>query len=321
MALSILTFLVVSTLILGAYWLAVVRTESASKASVKGRLKPPAKRFPKSAPSVVSKEEHLSDIPAFSVLLSTQAGLAGRLRALLDQAGLPWTVGRLVLACAVAAVAGFAVLRFATNAVLVSAILGLVAGLAPYYYVKHRARKRMLRFEELFPEAISLIVRALRAGHAFTTGLAMAAEEIGEPVGPEFRLTYDHQNFGMPIDDALRGLAQRIPLLDVQFFATAVLTQREAGGNLAEILENIVSVMRDRFKVKRQVRVVTAHARITGSVLAIIPPAVAAAMLVIAPQHMRTLWTDPLGVRLIVVAVVLQVIGAIAIRKLVDIRY
>jgi tight adherence protein B len=149
----------------------------------------------------------------------------------------------------------------------------------------------------------------------------MVGEELSEPVGPEFRLVYDHQNFGMPIEDALAALTRRIPLLDVKFFVTAVLTQREAGGNLAEILENIASVIMDRFKVKRQVRVVTAHARITGAVLAGLPPAAALALLVIVPDHMRILWTDPLGIRLVLIALVLQIIGALMIRKMVDIEY
>jgi tight adherence protein B len=149
----------------------------------------------------------------------------------------------------------------------------------------------------------------------------MAAEEIPEPVGQEFKLLYDRQNFGMPLPDAMRAFAARIPLIDARFFVTAVLTQRETGGNLGEVLDNLSSVIRDRFKVKRQVRVLTAHGRITGWILAGLPPALAAALFVIAPGHMSILTNDPLGVRMIIAGLSLQVIGTIVIRKLVDIRY
>jgi tight adherence protein B len=240
---------------------------------------------------------------------------------LLDQAGLAWTVGRLYLTAAVCAGLVFLLLNLLTGALLTSLVLALGAATIPYFYVKYKAAKRMRRFEELFPEAISLIVRALRAGHAFTTGLAMVAEEMADPVGPEFRLVYDHQNFGMPVEDALTAFARRIPLLDVRFFVTAVLTQREAGGNLAEILENLASVIQDRFKVKRQVRVITAHARMTGGLLAALPPVVAAVLLVVAPEHMAVLWTDPLGIRMVIIAIVLQIAGALIVRKIVDIEY
>ena len=137
--------------------------------------------------------------------------------------------------------------------------------------------------------------RALRAGHAFTTGLAMVAEEMPEPVGTEFRLLYDQQNFGMPMPDALKALGERVPVLDARFFVTAVLTQREAGGNLAEVLDNLAAVIRERFKVKRQVRVVSAHGRITGWVLAMLPPALGVALTLLSPEHMSLLWTDPTG--------------------------
>ena len=146
----------------------------------------------------------------------------------------------------------------------------------PFIFVRHKKNQRLKKFEEQFPEAIDLIARALRAGHAFTTGLAMAAEEIPAPVGEEFKLLYDRQNFGMPLPDAMKAFAARIPLIDARFFVTAVLTQRETGGNLGEVLDNLASVIRERFKVKRQVRVLTAHGRITGWILAALPPALAA---------------------------------------------
>jgi tight adherence protein B len=199
--------------------------------------------------------------------------------------------------------------------------VGFALAFVPFMVVRYKKNQRLKKFEEQFPEAIDLIARALRAGHAFTTGLAMTAEEIPAPVGEEFKLLYDRQNFGMPLPEAMRAFAARIPLIDARFFVTAVLTQRETGGNLSEVLDNLSSVIRERFKVKRQVRVLTAHGRITGWILSALPPCLAAAMFVISPRQMQILTEDTLGVQMIIVGLTLQVIGTIAIRKLVNIRY
>ena len=150
-------------------------------------------------------------------------------------------------------------------------------------FVRYKRTKRLQLFEEQFPEAIDLIARALRAGHAFTTGLGIAAEEMPAPVGTEFKRVYDQQNFGMSMPEALRAMARRVPVLDARFFVTAVLTQRESGGNLAEVLDNLSSVMRDRFKVKRQIRVVSAHGRISGWVLSLVPPVLAGVLFLLQP--------------------------------------
>ena len=215
----------------------------------------------------------------------------GRLTAPLQrditQAGLKITVGTLLLSAGCLALAAFFVVKLLTFSTLLGLGAGMLAAFVPFIYVKQMKSKRLRKFEEQFPEAIDLIGRALRAGHAFTTGLAMAAEEIPKPVGEEFKLLYDRQNFGMPLPDAMKAFAARIPLIDARFFVTAVLTQRETGGNLGEVLDNLASVIRDRFRVKRQVRVLTAHGRITGWILAGMPPALAAAMFVISPVTCR----------------------------------
>jgi tight adherence protein B len=209
----------------------------------------------------------------------------------------------------------------ATHSAAMALVLSGLAGAAPYMGVRYAARRRIDKFEEFFPEALDLITRALKAGHAFTTGLSMVGEEMPDPVGMEFRLLYERQNFGAPIEQAMRSFAERVPLLDAKFFVTAVLTQRESGGNLSEVLENLASVIRDRFKVKREVRTKSAHGRMTGWVLAGVPPSMALAMFIVSPEVMRTMVTDPLGVRMITVGVVLQVIGTWIIRRLVRIDY
>ncbi len=242
------------------------------------------------------------------------------MQALLIEAGLSWTAGGLLVRTLMSGGLA-ALLGGLLGGTVLAMILGLLAGIIPYAYARRTRTRRLRAFEEQFPEAIDLIARSLRAGHTFTTGLGIAADEIPLPVGPEFRRVFDEQNFGMALPEALKGMAWRVPVLDARFFVTAVLTQREAGGNLAEVLDNLASVMRDRFKVKRQIRVVSAHGRITAWVLSLLPPAVAAVLYALSPQFMRVLIDDPLGVRLIFFAVTLQVIGTIIITRLVQVDY
>ena len=149
----------------------------------------------------------------------------------------------------------------------------------------------------------------------------MVAEEIPDPVGAEFKLLYDRQNFGMPLGEALKGMVERVPILDARFFTTAVLTQRESGGNLSGILDNLATVIRDRFKVKRQVRAVTAHGRITGWILSGMPVVLAIAISVASPDYLKPMIADPLGIKMIAACCTMQVIGTLIIRKLVNIRY
>jgi tight adherence protein B len=206
-------------------------------------------------------------------------------------------------------------------ALLLAVILAIAAASIPLIVVRIAERRRIEQFEDQFPQAIDLIANALRAGHAFTTGVLMVADEVPDPLGVEFRLVYDQQNYGMPLPDALKAFARRVPLLDARFFITAVLTQREAGGNLAEVLDNLSNLIRERSRVKRQVRVASAHGRMTGWVLSLMPPVLAGIMTIIAPEHMRTFVSDPLGVRMIIAAMVLQVIGTLAIRRIVNVDF
>ena len=190
----------------------------------------------------------------------------------------------------------------------------------PFLFLRVKRTRRLHAFEEAFPEALDLISRALKAGHAFATGLKMAADELAEPVGPEFRKTFDEQNFGLPLKDALENLTLRIPILDVRFFATAVLIQRETGGNLSEILENLAHVVRERFKILRQVRVYTAHGRLTGYVLLALPAVLSIALMFINPDHMNMLFRERMGQILLMVAIGMQITGYIWIQQVVKIE-
>jgi tight adherence protein B len=172
----------------------------------------------------------------------------------------------------------------------------------------------------MFPEALDLLSRAVKAGHAFQTAMNMAAEELPDPVGPEFRKTFDQQNFGLPLRDALNAMSERIPIIDVKFFVTAVLIQRETGGNLSEILDNLSHVVRERFKVLRQVRVHTAHGRFTGWVLMALPAALGVVMSFINPAHMQTLYQESMGRTMLIAAVVMQTIGYFWIKRVIKIE-
>lgn len=319
MALVALTFVVSLSVMLGAYWLFVMRPEEQTKASAVGRLKKYKAQTPNIG--VLRTQQRLSAIPFLERLLSKETGITAPIQRLLVEAGMKWTVGTFLLACfvggAAGAVVGWKLLHLFSAAI----ILGVLAAAAPIFFVRFKRTKRLQKFEEQFPEAMDLISRALRAGHAFTTGLGMVADEVPDPVGPEFRRLYDEQNFGMSLQEAMRAMAARVPVLDAKFFVTAVLTQRESGGNLSEVLDNLASVMRDRFKLKRQVRVISAHGRISAWVLSCLPPALALILFTLSPTFMETLITDPWGIQLLVIAGVLQVIGTFIISRLVKLEY
>jgi len=196
----------------------------------------------------------------------------------------------------------------------------LVGFILPYSYVSIKRNKRFEKFEELFPQAIDTLARAVRAGHAFTTALEMITNEVAEPVSGEFRQLYEEQKFGMPVRDALINLTERMPLVDVKFFVTAVMLQRETGGNLAEILDNLSYVIRERFKIQSQVRVYTAQGRLTMALLMGMPPIIIVVMFVLNPSFIRPLFSDPIGHTLLVAGITLQTVGYFVIRRIIRIQ-
>jgi tight adherence protein B len=317
----VLTFIGMLVLVLGAYWAFVLRLDYSEDSALRKRLKPDTEAAIPKKFRILKPAEQLSSVGQLNTVLGRMSRITAPLQRDLTQAGLTFSVGTLLLSSGCLALATYVGVKLMTFNTLLGIGAGVLASFVPFIYVRYKKTSRLRKFEEQFPEAIDLIGRALRAGHAFTTGLVMAADEIPAPVGEEFKLLYDRQNFGMPLPEAMKAFAARIPLIDARFFVTAVLTQRETGGNLGEVLDNLATVIRDRFRVQRQVRVLTAHGRITGWILAGMPPALAAALFVIAPGHLKMLISDPLGVQMIVGALVLQVIGTLTIRKLVQIPY
>jgi tight adherence protein B len=321
MGFVLLTFLLVLGIIFGGYYAFVLRPETLEQKAIRKRLRGSiaAERTP--VGTLERPVDRLSGVQALNLVLSRTSGISGPLERMITQSGLKVTVGTLLLASALLACVTYLVVKWLTYFTYLGLAAAPFGAMVPFLVVRVARTKRLRLFEEQFPETIELLARALRAGHSFPTGLTMVADEIPAPVGAEFKLVYDRQNFGMALGDALKGLAERVPVLDARFFVTAVLTQRETGGNLSEVLDNLASVIRDRFRVKRQVRVITAHGRITGWILAGLPPSLAAVLSLISPGHLTTLVTDPLGIQMLAVAGFLQVSGTLIIRKLVNVPY
>jgi tight adherence protein B len=328
MIVPIATFLILVSGIYAAYWVFVLRPEEQAVGAVKRRLR--GKQVGSAVRAKLEKElQSLSAIGPLDAALRRAKSRTEGLQLLIDQSGLRITVGTLLLASATLALLAFVIVQRLTAGVdairstwiLIAATAALFVAFIPTNVVRFVRTRRMYKFEEQFPEALDLLSRALRAGHAFTTGVDMVATEMPKPIGPEFRLLYDQQNYGMPMDDALRAFAQRIPVLDARFFVTAVLIQRESGGNLAEVLDNLSGVIRERFRVKRQMRVISAHGRITGWILVCLPPVLGLALMVVNEEHRRTMFGNPLGIQMIVGAIILQVIGTLIIRKIVNVEY
>jgi tight adherence protein B len=240
-------------------------------------------------------------------LMMEQAGMKGHLPTfLMSTIGLSAALG----------LATLALTRFWPAAVLAA----LIGALLPYMVVRWRRTKRLYQFEEMLPEAIDLLARAIRAGHPLSAGMKMVADETSEPIASEFRRTHEENRFGLPFEDALLAMADRVSVVDVRILTTAILIQREVGGNLAEVLDNLANVIRMRFTIRRQLRVYTAQGRFSGYVLAILPIAVGVAIYNLNPSYMRLLFTDPVGKLMLLVAVVFQIGGFLWIRKIIDIE-
>jgi tight adherence protein B len=320
MQVAVIVFAIVVAIVLGAYWAFVVRPEDAESDAVRRRLRGRAVSTTVSAP-VVKVEERLSALVPLEAVLSRSRGLVDPLGRLIAHSGVSVRIGTVVLTCVFAAVAGFAICMWLFLSMIVAIAVGAVFATFPILYLRRAGKKRMAVFEEQFPEAIDLMARSLRAGHALTTALQMVGDEIPDPIGGEFRQLFEMQNYGMSLPEALREFAERIPVLDARFFVTAVLIQRESGGNLSEVLDNLSAVIKERFTVKRQVRVMSAHGRITGLVLGFLPPVLAVVLYIISPEHIMLLIDDPLGLQMITAGMVLQVIGVFIIRRIVDVEY
>ena len=239
---------------------------------------------------------------------------------LLDRGRTPWSLSTFFL-LTVGLGVGFGLMVLLLSRFLPLAILAAALGaLLPYMYARRRASKRLRMFEEQLPDAIDLIGRAIRAGHPLSAGFKMVAEEARDPVAEEFRRVFEEQRFGLNFDETMFGLADRVPLVDTRILVTAVLVQREVGGNLAEILDNLAYVIRERFKIRRQLRVITAQGRLSGYILACLPIAVGGMIFLLNRSYIMELFTNDAGKFMLVAALFFQICGFLWIRKIVNIE-
>ncbi|HWR37101.1 MAG TPA: type II secretion system F family protein [Clostridia bacterium] len=265
------------------------------------------------------RDELLSEIPALNKALSRSARVT-RLQRYLAQADMKMRAGKFLLIDACVIAVGAVSMYLLAGNIFMMLLGGAIGCALPFGYAAFLRMKRFHLFEQNFPAAIDLLARAIRAGHAFTTALELMATELQEPLSGEFRKVFEEQKFGLPLRDALLNLTERIPLMDVKFFVTAVLLQRETGGNLAEILDNLSYLIRERFKILRQLRVYTAQGRLTMVILMIMPPACVLMLFLVNREFIRPMFTDPIGHLLIGAGIIMQTIGFLLIRKIIQIR-
>ena len=267
----------------------------------------------------LQKKELFSNIPLFNRIL-LKLELAPKLRRFLYQANVKSTPGAFLLISVAAWVTGAYLLYLKTGTFPVSAALGLLPGAIPLLYVLRKRAKRFSKFEEGLPAALDLMVSGLRGGHSLVSVLGMVSTEAPDPIGPEFRICFDEQNYGLELRTALENLAVRVPIQDVRIVMTAILIQKETGGNLAEVLDKCAYVIRERFRLKKEIRVKTAQGRLTGWILSLLPLGLGTLLYLIKPEIISLLWKKPLGIKMLYVGTVMIVIGSLIIRKIVRIR-
>lgn len=265
------------------------------------------------------RDELLSDVPAIHQML-LRFSWAGKMRTYIGQSGMKIKPGKLFLLTAIVAVGAGVAAHYSYHNPIVTAVAATVGVFLPIGVVAFRRRQRLRNFEKNFPEAIDLLGRAIRAGHAISTGMEMISKELPEPVSGEFRVVFEEQNFGLPLKDAMLNLAERVPLIDVRFFVSALLIQKETGGNLAEILDTLARVIRERFKIYGEVRTRTAQGRLTAGILIALPPMMMLALGILNPPYIRVLFDDPVGPWTLGTAAFLQIVGTIMLWRIVNIE-
>ena len=264
----------------------------------------------------ILREDVLSDIPWLNEVLHA-FNVFPTMRKILRQANVEWTLSAIILVSVFLWLSGAILVYMRTGVWLISFAIGAILATGPWMLVLRRRAKRFAEFEEKLPEALDLIVSAIRAGHGFSSAIGLAAKENGEPIAGELRQCFDEQNFGLDLRLAMNNLADRVPIPDVQLIVAAVLIQKDSGGNLAEVLEKVAYIIRERFRLKRQIRVHTAQGRLTGWILSIMPVVLGFVLYLLDPERMAVLWRRPIGVKLLWGAVLMDMVGALIIRKIV----
>jgi len=267
----------------------------------------------------VRKREILSGIPLLNRVLA-KLELGGRIRKLLLQADSTWTPGTVVLLMLALWLATIWAVTLKTSALALAFLLGLIPAMAPIGYMLKKRERRFLKVEEGLPAALDLMVSGLRAGHSLVSALELVASDSPDPIGKEFRLCFEEQNYGLELRDALENLATRVPVPDLRIVITAILVQKETGGNLAEVLDKCAHLIRDRFRLKREIRIRTAQGRLTGWILSLLPPSLGLLLYLVHPEVISLLWKRPVGVKLLWIGAIMTITGGLIIRKIVRIR-
>jgi len=263
------------------------------------------------------KDELLSAIPWINRWL-LKIEFAPYLRGVLYQANLKWTAGVLILMSSVCFVIPTYLIYLRYHALILSMLIGLLLGAAPLVFVLQKRRRRFAQFEQDLPEALDLMVSSLRAGNSLVAAMRLVAFESPDPIGCEFRICFDEQNYGLELRTAMENLVTRMPLQDLRIIVTAILIQKESGGNLAEVLDKASYLIRERFRLRRQVRVHTAQGRLTGWILSLLPVVLGIALYFVSPETISVLWTRSIGVKLLYTAAGMTIAGALIIRKIVN---
>jgi tight adherence protein B len=265
------------------------------------------------------KKKVLSDVPFLNRILPYLPG-AVRLDLLIKQANLKYTLGFFFLSSVSLAFVAYLLVSMLIRNPYLSVVIALGAGSLPFLYVRRKKKRRMAEFEKQLPEGLELLARALRAGHAFTSGMKFAADEFGDPLGPEFKETLDEINFGANVDDALKDLVYRVDCPDLRFFVISVILQRETGGNLAEIIENLAYLIRERFKFRGKVKILSAEGRLSAAILIAIPFVLFGILFITNQEYITWLIIDPIGKALIGIAMIMMILGIIVIRRIIKVE-
>jgi len=263
------------------------------------------------------RKETLSAMPWLNRLL-LNFELAPRIHALLYQANLKWTAGRLMMISAVCFVVPSYLVHWRTNSTILSLVVGGAFATIPMIYVLMKRSKRFTAFEQGMPEALDLMVSALRVGHSLNAAMGLVGRECADPIGTEFKVCYDEQNYGLELRTAMENMIKRMPLQDLRIISTAILIQKESGGNLAEVLEKTSHVIRERFRLKRQIGVHTAQGRLTGWILSFLPLVLGIGLYMVNPDTMSLLWHREIGIKLLYISSGMTVVGSLIIRQIVN---
>lgn len=267
----------------------------------------------------ILRRRTLSEIPFLNRML-LRIPLVVRLDRLLQQADIRQPFGFFLLLTIFFAFIGFLAGSLVTRNYVISIIMGALLGGIPLFYVRFRKRRRMKKFQGQLPDALELIARALRAGHAFSSGMKLVADEFDDPLGPEFGETLDEINYGISVSDALKNLSRRVDCPDLKYFVVSVILQRETGGNLAEIIDSIAYLIRERFKLQGRIRVLSAEGKLSGIILLILPFFIVVALRFLNPDYMTTLVTDPIGRVMASMGAFLMIMGVLVMKRMINIR-